>query len=424
MKRILIIALLFTLQAKAEISEQDFAELQAKVEELELSNYLRNYKINGSLETNYYNYDYKSKTSENQKLRLFGIRSAIDIAFDVNDKIDFYTTFGMSKYWQVDGRAEGTGRTISGETEKGTEPWEISQTSGYGYEGANVKVDRAYFNYKYSDNLLFSIGRLPLNKGPLFHQFDGKQRTGTVPRSARNSVFDGIGLTYDLSRFIPEEDSLKLKLFYTPWQNVSATTRNKQIVTPGSTTNIPGPNARVQSNTLGAMALVEYYKRNMSWLRQFEFHAFTTYYEDFWWNQYKQIYHGMTYTVVLGFSGIANTGLNFSAILNGTRWKTEDDKDSTIKGEGFLFNLNYKFANTMVLGVEFINTNKSHYADDFANTDVESFYKIKSGEGFHAWYAFPIYDNLRSRLGTYQYEYGPTNKAEVDTYYAKLLLDF
>ncbi|EQC44447.1 DUF3373 family protein [Bacteriovorax sp. DB6_IX] len=408
----------------ASVSDAEFNALKDRVEEIEFNNLIKNYTINGNLETNYNSYVLESDTNEDQVVRLYGLRSSLDLAFHVNDRIDFYTSFGMSKFWQVDARAEGTKTDIDGDGQRDLEPWEISQASGFAYEGANVKVDRAYFNYKISKNWLASIGRLPLYDGPMQHQLDGKPRSGTVARSARNSVYDGIVLTYDLGQFIPQEDSLKVKGFYFPWQNVNKYNRDQQLKTPGSTTNKPGGNAKVASNTLGSGLLVEYYNRELSWADSFEFHAFSTYYKDFWWNEFKQIYDGFTYTAIFGVNKIAHTGLNFSLIINGTRWNTADDENTKIKGEGFLYNLNYKFENTAVVGVEYLKTNKNHYADDFAYTDIDSFYGAKKANGFHAWTSLPIYDNLRARLGLYKYDKNATADDEVTSFYTKLLLNF
>lgn len=417
------IVLLFTLALSAfsQVSVKDFNELQSRVEEIELYNYTRNFSLSGQM-INLYE-AYKSETVTNvstgakghERLNLWASAVSLNIDYDVNSKIKFYSTLGMSKFWNNEGR--------DGDAE---DYWNRSNQGSLGYQGSTARFDKAFFTYSPGGMYSWAIGRMPTNAGPPQHQLDGIERSGTYPRMAYNSIFDGIALSLDFAKFMPKDQSLKLKLFYTPYMNVDDDSRIKQRKTGSSVTGKPGPNVKVNSDTLLWAFLLEYEASNLSWVKNIEMYIFTLNYEDFWWDSYGDTYRGWGYNWTLGLNGIAHTGLNFWMSFIGTDWQALAD-NKHINGEGYLFNLNYKFDNTQVVGAEYLATNKNYYLDEWTYYNIAPFYKTADMKGYHLYWSLPLADNLRLRLGTYQYEVAHSNlynKADVESYYTMLRLAF
>lgn len=417
---------------KAEIAKlkekiKEIEALSERVDDLEFQGYTRRFNVNGDMEINYesLNVNYDDKTKSDENINLIGLNTHLHFSFDVNDKIQFFSTLGMSKYFQVAGRKERyLTQDLDNDGDNDREAWEQSHMSSSGYEGPNAKFDRAYLNFFVTDKFTISAGRLPTQNGPPSEQFDGKERTGTLPRSARNSMYDGFAFTYDLKSLVKQENDLKVKFYYIPWQNVHKTNRAVQMTTPTTTTNDPGPNEKVDSNTLGTGFQVESFVRTSSLAKEIETHVFSVYYKDFWWNQYKQIYSGFTYTASVGFNQLLDSRFNLTFVLNGTEWWTADKPDDKIRGQGLLLNLNYKFESTDVVGLELLKTNDDHYADDFAYLSVTSMYSAKAASGGHLWWSTPLYDNLRLRSGFIQYNAGANSKTNYKSAYLKLLTEF
>lgn len=417
-KSLLFISL-FSFTANAAVSEAEFRELQAKVEELEFDSFTRNYSISGeviNLFESYHNDQTSGSSVDATNMELFGTIAKLNINVDVNDRIKFYSSLGMSKFWNNEDRI--------GDAE---DNWNRSNQGSLGYQGSVARFDKVYFDYLYNDMFTFSIGRMPTNFGPPYHQLDNEPRSGTYPRMAYNSIFDGVALSTNLTKFMPENQELKIKLFYTPYMNVDQKARNK----PRNIGELPGTasdtNTKVQSNTLLWAFLLEYGINNLSWVEKIQTYLFTLNYEDFWWQTYGDTYRGWGYNATIGFEGLFNTGLNFWASYIGTDWQASDKKH--INGAGYLINLNYSFENGHSFGGEYLKTNKYYYLDEWTYYNVADFYKVGKLKGYHLFWSMPVYKNLRLRLGSYIYDTGADSayglvEREVESYYAMLKLTF
>lgn len=408
-------------QAYTAVSEAEFKALQSRVEELEFESYTKNFSLSGEIinmfEMYHNEFTSGSDEGENYHLGLYGTAVKMNIDFDVNDKINLYTTLGMSKFWNNEDRAGDA-----------NDYWNKSNQGSLGYQGSQARFDKVFFDYKMNDMFTFAVGRMPTNFGPPYHQLDNSERSGTYPRMAYNSIFDGVAVSTDLTRFVPKDQTLKVKLFYTPYMNVNDKNRNvprREGDKPG-TPNTNGD--KVQSNTLLWAFLLEHSVENLSWVKKMDTYLFTLNYEDFWWEEFDDTYRGWGYNYTLGLEGLLNTGFNFSYSYIGTDWQAFADK-KRIVGRGQLFNLNYKFENTHAVGMEYLVTNTFYYLDEWTYYNIADFYKAGKMVGYHFFWSLPVYDNLRLRLGSYLYEqkedtgWGITGR-KVDSHYAMLKLSF
>lgn len=430
MKKILAVgALLIASQTYAQ-TKAEIDEIRSRLDNLETESILRNFKISGnfintfeSLNTNYKhsiagvqddpattNVNEASENQKDQAVNLWGTYIGLNVDFDINDRIKFYSTLAMSKLWNADGR-----------TGEGVEEWNNSWQGSYAYRGSEVRYDRAFMSYQVPGSIFnFSIGRMPTNNGPVQNQLDALERTGTYPRFAINAIFDGLAVSTNLTKFMPKDHSLKTRLVYSPFQFVNPANRMNQA------TRTQFGNDKLKSDSLFWAFLTEYELKNLSFAKSLQLYGFFYHFEDFFWQTYNDIYGGILWNGTVAFEGLFNSGLNFSASYVGSDFYQKSVTTHT-NGNGYLFNLNYKFESTHVVGAEYIVTERNHYIDDWTYLNMNDFYKAPKNTGAHLFWSMPIYNNLRLRLGTFQYkvsESSVTAGRDVASYYSQLRLSF
>jgi hypothetical protein len=267
---------------------------------------------------------------------------------------------------------------------------------------------------------------------------------------AFNGIFDGVAAVYDFSSLLPEENTLKTRLFFTPWTNVSYTDRTKQMVDGG----------KVESTTPQVMFLIDYAKKNfLSAVGQLDFESMSYYYGRFYWdggvgtnngsNNYSLVppnnpgnprTDGYAETLYLGLNDIGYMGLNISASGLGYWSKITGASNPYNRSFAYLLNINQtiKPLGNSILGAEYIHTDDNYYLDEWTYLQLMPFYKTPASAGFHFFYTQPLGDRMTLRVGRYNLETHPSTapfaqfgnqatflkSASSVSYYAQLRVDF
>lgn len=418
--------------AQAPTSEE-IKKINQRLDELETENFTRNFKLSGYMWNVYESYNEKSKNpdgskNDDQNVNTIGTIIGINVDFNIHEQLKFYSTIGMSKYWQSEDRA-GVAGNGSGSKDPEARHWEASEQGSYGFRSSTARFDRGYLQYTFKDpRFNLAIGRFPTNMGLPINQLDGLDRTGTYPRLAYNAIFDGIAGTANLSNYLPSGQTFIARAFYTP--NIFVAERQNNAQQNGQNQNPQSESNQVHSNQpLGAL-LLEYETRNLGIAKVVKLHQFTNYYTNFYSPGYSGDYLGsLGSSTFLGFEGIAGTGLNFSgSYLKTDTWEERGDKNHYLS-DAFLWNTNYNFSNGQVLGVEYMTTDKQYYLDEWTNIYTSDFYRSARMRGFHVFWSMPVVDNVRLRLGMFDYETKAdasfeTPKRDVQSFYAALRANF
>lgn len=406
--------------------EAKLQRLQERADELDVQKSLNRVSISGTLINRYEMLDQTTGILGTDEPRN-SIRAPITylgLNFDANvsKNIKLYSTLAFSKFWQQENRWEPYGY------------WAASETGSFGLSGSTARFDRAYATYEF-DHLPLTIaaGRMATNNGEPINQLDGFPRMGTYPRLAYNAIFDGIAGIYDFTKYLPKNNSFILRVFYTPYSNVSMTSRTTQMSDQDSL----GNGYIIDSSTPEFAFLAEYNRKNLKLMEQIQFDLFIY---DYWnWygdggsgsQQSSPILNGGTnppgnagYTtkaraesLFLGFENIGYFGLNFdiSALFVTS---TTDNPNFVSQSSAAMISLNEKFANyhKLVVGAEFIRTDPNYYLDEWSTLELMPFYSTANSKGIHLYASMPFSDHLVIRLGTYQMKTYP-GYSSVSQYY-------
>jgi hypothetical protein len=130
--------------------------------------------------------DGKSEDLRSQSMNLYRTRFGLNLNADLGSNLKFFSKLGARKVWNDMGN-QGTNSVPFQET---------TLTSG-----EEIKLEKAYFDYTFMDNLTFSMGRLPTVEGGPYHLTLGQPVRGTYPRMAYANSLDGMGLSYRWNDF-------------------------------------------------------------------------------------------------------------------------------------------------------------------------------------------------------------------------------
>lgn len=109
----------------------------------------------------------------------------LDFESTPSDKLTFYGRLSMAKY------VSEISRTGSGSRTDAFGDLAAGATAG----DASVWVERAFANYKMTDDLTFTFGRLPTIDGAPKHHHNNTPMAGSYPILAFSAIFDGMALT-------------------------------------------------------------------------------------------------------------------------------------------------------------------------------------------------------------------------------------
>lgn len=413
---VFILALLVTPFSFAETSDERLTRLEEKLDELELNQAFNKLNFSGSFLNQYESLSVDKKetdlavplaaSSEDVDLAVFLMR--VDLNFDVkvNSSINFYSTLGMSKFWNLSNRSSRDEYESSNFK---------SLNGGYAFESSKANFDVAFVTYHGQNSpWTIAVGRMTTNNGPPHNQLDGLGRTGTYPFMAYNLILDGAAFIYDFGHMLPKTNKLKTRLFYTPFSSVDSTNKADQTI---DTTSGESVDSRADFMTL----LTEYSYTGLSWVKKFNLYH-TIFTSDGFYDETRQDptdddieYNGATTnTVYIGFDQIAGTRLNFG--YSYAQYIIRGDNFDEVKSNNQLYNMNYTFDNKSmaghIFGVEYLMADDGKIPTDSTTTQVSSIYNIYNGAGTHVFYTIPVGRSQIFRFGSMNY-----TKGESETFY-------
>ena len=422
MKKILLGALILTgteANANYQKLESRISELEDKLSDVELNQALQKFNISGSYLTHVESFHAVkegnnpltgSDNRANQNQYLTPIGSRLELNFDINitQSMSLYSTLSMAKFWNLD---ERTGRSNSSDSFK-------SLQGGYSYSGDQANFDVAYLSYSNKNTpWSFAIGRMTTNDGPPLNQNDGLSRQGTYPAHLYNVVLDGAAVIYNFGHMMPEDEKLKMRLFYTPFIYVDSDRQNRQVQDSGSDKD--SIDSRADLVTL----LTEYSKKNVLFSKSFDFiHGIynvdgfyestqqnpTTASADFFGTTLNSLY--------FGFNDFLTDGLNISLSYSHSILKIKNQNNET--GNSYLIGANYKIKNFgdkgHIVGAEYIRADKNKIPSDETTDYIASFYNSTNSYGLHLFYTIPFGFNQIVRVGYFDYFEGDSDTFAVD----------
>ncbi len=403
MLRIFIILFITPIMVFGEDSNSRIDQLDQRLSDLELKSILNKFNFSGSFLNHVESYksdneDIDSSEKYTYVLNPVLLRVGLNVDAQVTNKINFYSTIGMSKFWNQSGRTP---------EEVGTGPQYESMKGGYSLSGSEAYFDTAYILYRFTDNFSLALGRMTTNNGPPIEQVEGVTRSGTYPRFGYNAIFDGLGLIYNASKLLPKNHSLKLRLFYTPFVYIDENKRHQEAEDESSEEQIEA----LQSQTA---LLTEYSYTDSMYFEQFDIFYMLWNYESFYEEAFQddedddaEYASATSHALYLGVKKFLKTGLSFSYTYYTFKERFDglDDESSF----NYLVNLNYEFSSKSILGFEYINTDDIFYLEDHNSLYISEFYTRHSNNGYHLYVTKPIGVNQILSLGYFNYKAGITD---------------
>jgi hypothetical protein len=449
---LLIINSIFFLNASA-VDSSRLDSIESRLDDIELSQALDKVTLGGSFFNQYENFHIANKRtdllnsapaalktklqydSSDDYLSVYMMRAELNFDVKVTSTLNFYSTLGMSKFWNFSDR---TGRNS---TENGNFK---SLAGGYALQDSAARFDVAYLNYQGTDSpWSLAMGRMTTNNGPPQNQLDGVGRSGTYPFLAYNVIFDGAAVVYRF-KSLPPGHSLKTRLFYTPFINVDKNNKGEQIVdtSPDPANPTTGDSGdKVESNGSFITLLTEYSIKGLSWTKKLDMFYSVYTFDGYYDGRRQKMEEGSVCNTVTGsttnedycnsgieYSGTtSNTlyfginkffGSNFDLSLTYNTFIVRNSGDDDAFSQNYLATSRYTFDNSTnsgdMIGAEYIKTDENKVPVDSNSISVNDFYNMTNGEGFHFYYAKPIGTNQVVRLGYMQYSQGESHLLKRD----------
>jgi hypothetical protein len=402
--------------------EERVAQLEEQLEEVKLNESLNRFSFSGTFINHVESLSKKSHnkmTGVNRNFNgsAFAMQMGLNIDVAISDNLKFFTTLAMGKLWNNDNR-EGVEQNSYG-----------SMAGSYGYYGSSVRYDVAYLRWLSKNrNWFLSLGRMTTRGGPPMNQLDGLYRTGTYPRLAYNAIFDGAAAGYDFKDFVPTNQSLITRIFYTPFISLDGTDRAAPL-----TDEATGDRASTRSDQIAI--LNEWEISDLKLAERLSVYSMLWYYDDFYDSEYQDVnrpgieyFRATSHTFYLGLEKIAQTG--FSASLSQLHVQQEISGEAPDTFDAYLTSLIYQFESGRILGAELIHTGRAYYLDDRAYLHFNDFYIRSRNSGQHIFITIPFKFAQVVRLGLYNYsaKSDPVNfednQETVNNYYLSYRIDF
>ncbi len=414
LKKILVLSAIAT----ASVGSIQAQTLEERVEALEYAGYENWWSFSGSLEyrfdaakTEYKKgYSYRSfdaptttKTiaaGTKDEVKHHRIFSEIDITATPTKKLSFFGRLAMSKYMNTLNKGGGNYTGDGAFNELG---------EGQGTDNSRIYLERAFVNYSFTDNLTFTVGRLPTIDGAPKHFQESRPMMGQYPLLVFGGVFDGMALTYANSY---NGNAFKFRGIYTPFNQRNISESSKRLK--------DGNGNEVDETADVYSLMAEYERTNMSWARRihliYQYLTFTG----------LDAFNSTTATgnaqmdvtrhvLNLEINGIANTGLSFGfSFLKGNvegkgqftglgTWFGGTAGDTDLGGDAWILNLNYempfKVLRKAVLGFEYLDSDEDAFLYDTTAKNVVGFYTPRGGNSMHVFWLQPIDQNFKFRVG-------------------------
>ncbi len=345
-------------------------------------------------------------TTPKNAVQLLRMVFNLDMNIDVTSRTSFYSRLTMSKIFNHGSRGRSFNDPNLGNL--------ADIQSSDNFSGSNVIIERAYFNYRLTDSLTFSAGRLPTVDGPPSNWIEGRPVSGTYPKLAFSNVFDGVALTYNLNNHMPEGHSLTARALYTPFVNFGYEGVN----------DAPSDGARdFDGHSPSYTAMLDYSWNNsgfadsldfiLQWSRLYDWQGSVTSSGVATPNTLSLDYEILS--AYLGTTNVANTGIDLSlswlkstigstgtalgALQRGWHTDKESDKNS---GSGILASLRYQLPVSMLnnpyIGVEYIKGDEHYFFVDGVSHNLIGFYSTR-GTGTHVYYTQQLDTSLSTTIG-------------------------
>ena len=189
------------------------SDFEDRLEELEMKSMLNSVQIGGEL---ILRHDQISKntnardgsTYETVNFNVDRLRLRLNLMAELSDRVTFYGRLTTSK---AQNEIFPDARTSDDALNK--------DQNARAFRGAEMYLERAYFNVKITDDLVFTAGRLPIVDGPPYHLSYGEAPLGSYPLLSYHNNFEGYALTYSIG-------DLTLRGVYHPWSQFSRNSNN------------------------------------------------------------------------------------------------------------------------------------------------------------------------------------------------------
>ena len=429
--------------APAPLDTGTLKALESRVSELEAQNLLNHFHFGGYFVFRFDAIEYQpdgdaAKVNHSYPLSM---HLALNVNVDISDELKFYSTFGMNKLANMAFTTDAV-------------PVSADFQGSYVRFGSSVYIDRAYLEYRPSSfPVAFSAGRLPTVDGPPSHLWDGEPRMGTYPMTWFSSIVDGLSLTLNLGKLLPEGHSLFIRGVYAPSGQFDVASPYKQVESGGTLypSHMPGGSVMVEYGIKDTVladnaTLILGYLDAGGWKvapnlfapptapplagdYTMHFHNLVSYLE------LDQIAHSDLTLAALFVESITSTSgstvivpVNIPAV----------NAAPTVWGGSFLLSLRYQLPilalGRPLLGAEYLYSTRNTWPNNLASEDLTGFYSTR-GRAFHVYYTQPITAGLKLRVGFRRQNIfgandlptgfgGDGTDDRLNTYYANLRLDF
>ena len=401
-------------------------------------------------------------------LAIHRLRYTLGVDASVSKKLQVYAAFTMSKFDNHFNRA-GTDPEQTGADQNPVRDLAINDANA----GPRLYVEKAYFDYSVTDDLIFSAGRLPTIKGTPFHYYDARARLGTYPKYAYSATLDGYAMTYQAGSMLGEGQTLAARVIYTPFINSAFTTSTQgnfitkqplyNALTIKGSTEIPMMtymldysntkigiaeklNIIAQMYTIDGLRFPDGTQSGVSYTSDVTFGMTGTTFMaelndiaksglDLCATYWMSSVRSKGWATFGSISSSAQIGFMFDSGVNLGTGTPASKKEATLDGNITLLSARYRIPvaslNRPYVGAEWMSGSKESFYFDGGSDEMSNFYGNR-GTGTHIYYTQPIEDSFTVRVGTYNQtqEYALPSfgvvteaKATYSTYYANLRVD-
>lgn len=177
-------------------TEEQVEELHARADENEFQSALNKVKFGFDMETsvNFLDGDYNAQEVDSKEKWTSVFH--LNMSANINERTKFNGRIGVSRNWS-DYTLDTTNDYNQGRNSSG---------------GTNLFLERAYLDYKLSDNFIVTIGRQPGSDGPGSNLKNNSSRQATYPALLFSANGDGVVLTYKPK--IPSLENSAVRLIY------------------------------------------------------------------------------------------------------------------------------------------------------------------------------------------------------------------
>ena len=429
----LVLLILLPLQLWANESPSEglrerVEELDLRLGDLEINQALKKFSFSGTFMNQL---EYYSRAAENTglipgvnrmdstntHLNPAAMKLELNIDTKVSKELNFFSTISMAKYYNLSDRNKRNKRD-SGSF--------ISFAGSNNYKDSGAYFDMAYISYNANNSpWTLAVGRMPTNNGPPLNQADGNSRTGTYPSLSFNNILDGIAGIYSFKNMLPKEQSLKIRVFYTPLTRMSLNDKSDQEVDgDGNAYNgeYGESGEKIASSGFLGTLLTEYSIENLAWAEKVDIYHSTYRVSQFFSTGQQKLpvgtpgvpseytRDGIEYfdvtsqTVYLGADQFFNTPFNISFTY---AHYDIDFSGESYKSENYMGTINYTFSGKKnagdIAGIEYLHTDKNRIPSEETSFFTNDFYNMMNGEGYHLYYTKVVDANQLVRLGYFSY---------------------